>query len=175
MGYLSTAKIELTTAWVQIAAANQPVLFQRVSGYDVIYQIAEEEPDESSEDGHRLNDYLPLDFTANNPVWARSVGDSVLFVSTGAESGVPIDKSSTITTGGEDQILAAANPLRKGIEFYNNSTGSLWINVIGTATASGGSIEVRAGGYWSPPICPVTAISIFGATNAQAFTCWEYL
>lgn len=83
MGYLSTAKVELTTEWVQIAAANEPVLFQRSSGYDVIYQIAEDEPDTGSTDGHVLNNYAPLELKAQNPVWVRSVGDSVLWVSVG--------------------------------------------------------------------------------------------
>jgi len=86
----------------------------------------------------------------------------------------PTSASSTITTGGEAQVLLAANANRQGIEFYNNSVGSLWINVTGTATEAGGSIEVRSGGYWSPSVCPVTAISIIGATTGQAFTCWEY-
>lgn len=83
-------------------------------------------------------------------------------------------ESTTITTGGAPQVLMPANSKRQGIEFYNNSTGSLWINVIGTATAGGGSIEVRSGGYWSPSVCPVTAISVIGATTGQEFTCWEY-
>jgi len=86
----------------------------------------------------------------------------------------PASESSTITTGGTAQVLMEANSKRQGIEFYNNSSGSLWLNVVGTATAGGGSIEVRSGGYWSPSVCPVTAISVIGATTAQAFTCWEY-
>lgn len=86
----------------------------------------------------------------------------------------PTSASSTITAGGTAQVLLAANANRKGIEFYNNSVGSIWLNVVGTATAGGGSIEVRGGGYWSPPVVPVTAISVIGATTGQAFTCWEY-
>lgn len=86
----------------------------------------------------------------------------------------PTNKSGTISTGGTAQVLMAANSKRQGIEFYNNSSGSLWLNVVGTATAGGGSIEVRSGGYWSPSVCPVTAISVIGATTGQAFTCWEY-
>ena len=92
----------------------------------------------------------------------------------GANEATPSNFSSTITAGGTAQTLLSANANRQSIEFFNNSTGSLWINVTGVATMAGGSIEVRAGGYWSPPICPVTAISIFGATTAQEFTCWEY-
>ena len=89
-------------------------------------------------------------------------------------SASPVDRSSTITAGGTAQVLLAANANRKGIEFFNNSVGSIWLNVIGTATTGGGSIEVRSGGYWSPSVCPVTAISVIGATTGQAFTCWEY-
>jgi len=91
-----------------------------------------------------------------------------------ASTGEVNDKSGTITTGGAAQVLMAANSGRKGIEFFNNSVGSIWLNIVGTATMAGGSIEVKAGGYWSPPVCPVTAISIIGATTGQAFTCWEY-
>jgi len=91
-----------------------------------------------------------------------------------ASTGAVNNKSGTITTGGAAQVLMAANSGRKGIEFYNNSSGSLWLNVVGTATAGGGSIEVRSGGYYAPPVCPVTAISVIGATTGQAFTCWEY-
>ena len=86
----------------------------------------------------------------------------------------PTNRSGSITTGGAAQGLLAANANRKGIEFFNNSVGSIWLNVVGTATAGGGSIEVRGGGYWSPPVVPVTAISVIGATTGQAFTCWEY-
>ena len=85
-----------------------------------------------------------------------------------------VDRSSTITAGGTAQVLLAANANRKGIEFFNNSVGSIWLNVVGIAAAGGGSIEVRGGGYWSPPVVPVTAISVIGATTGQAFTCWEY-
>ena len=87
-------------------------------------------------------------------------------------SASPVDRSST--TGGTAQVLMAANSSRSGIEFFNNSVGSIWLNVVGTATTGGGSIEVRSGGYWSPPVVPVTAISVIGTTTGQAFTCWEY-
>ncbi len=103
-----------------------------------------------------------VNVSASNPLPVQNVSAS------------PVDRSSTITAGGTAQVLLAANANRKGIEFFNNSVGSLWLNVVGTATAGGGSIEVRSGGYWSPSVCPVTAISVIGATTGQAFTCWEY-
>lgn len=100
------------------------------------------------------------DVSSSNPLPVQNVSAS------------PVDRSST--TGGTAQVLLAANANRKGIEFFNNSVGSIWLNVVGTAAAGGGSIEVRSGGYWSPPVVPVTAISVIGATTGQAFTCWEY-
>ena len=105
------------------------------------------------------SDIVPA--TASNPLPTKSVA-------------TPTSKSGTITTGGTAQQLMTANANRQGIEFFNNSVGSIWLNVVGTATAGGGSVEVRSGGYWSPSIVPVTAISIIGATTGQAFTCWEY-
>jgi len=113
-----------------------------------------------------LRDSLPTAVSSSNPLPVQNVSASV--------SASPVDRSGTITAGGTAQVLMAANSSRSGIEFFNNSVGSLWLNVVGTATAGGGSIEVRSGGYWSPPVVPVTAISVIGATTGQAFTCWEY-
>ena len=103
-----------------------------------------------------------VNVSASNPLPVQNVSAS------------PVDRSSTITAGGTAQVLLAANANRKGIEFFNNSVGSIWLNVVGPAAAGGGSIEVRSGGYWSPPVVPVTAISVIGTTTGQAFTCWEY-
>ena len=106
-----------------------------------------------------------VNVSASNPLPVQNVS---------ASPASPVDRSSTITAGGTAQVLLAANANRKGIEFFNNSVGSIWLNVVGPAAAGGGSIEVRSGGYWSPPVVPVTAISVIGATPGQAFTCWEY-
>lgn len=120
--------------------------------------------------GNTRNNFVDVSTEAPFPV-------QIISGSSGGAQNVsasPVDRSSTITTGGTAQVLLAANANRKGIEFFNNSVGSIWLNVVGTATAGGGSIEVRSGGYWSPPVVPVTAISVIGATTGQAFTCWEY-
>ena len=111
-----------------------------------------------------LRDSLPTAVSNGNPLPVQNVSASPV--------ASPVDRSGT--TGGTAQVLLAANANRKGIEFFNNSVGSIWLNVVGTAAAGGGSIEVRSGGYWSPSVCPVTAISVIGATTGQAFTCWEY-
>jgi len=155
MGYQSTDKIQLTTAWEQIAAANEPVLFQRVSGYEVIYLVAEDEPEENSEDGHRLNDYLPLSFTANNPVWARSVGDSVLLVSLGDKNPVitaPQKGTSSLALALSDESVfvchgftlpAAGSGIYNQYQLWNPVGSGVTLVVYGNATWAVGVVSYQ--------------------------------
>ena len=94
----------------------------------------------------------------------------------GAAAGAVVNRSGTITAGGTAQQLMAANALRRGFSVQNLSTGDLWVNATGTASAAAGSIKLPAGAlYESPPGAAGTgAISIFGATTGQAFTAREY-
>ena len=87
-----------------------------------------------------------------------------------------VDRSGTITTGGTAQVLCAANASRKGILIQNLSNGDLWINSLGTATAGVGSLKISSGVYWESPFggAGVGAVSILGATTAQAFTAREW-
>jgi len=86
--------------------------------------------------------------------------------------------SGTITLGGTAQSLAAANPTRRGCVVQNLSTGDLWINDQGTAAASQPSIKVPAGGQYvcgsGGGFAPGQALSIFGATTAQAYSGREW-
>jgi hypothetical protein len=87
--------------------------------------------------------------------------------------------SGTITSGGVAQTLAAAFPNRRGCVVQNLSTGDLWINDQGTAAAAQPSIKVPAGGQFacgSPAsaVAPGAALSIFGATTAQAYSGREW-
>lgn len=88
----------------------------------------------------------------------------------------PINQSGTITLGGTAQVLMAANSERSGFWIQNVSAGDLWINEIGTAAATQPSMKIAAGGLYESPMtgCPKTAISIFGATTAQAFSAREF-
>jgi hypothetical protein len=90
----------------------------------------------------------------------------------------PNNISGSITTGGTAQQLAAAFPQRKGCVIQNQSTTDLWINDLGTAAAAPPSIKVPAGSQY---VCggyaggaPAGALSIFGATTAQAFAGREW-
>lgn len=87
-----------------------------------------------------------------------------------------IDRSGTITTGGTAQNAAASNASRIGFAIQNNSSGDLWFNTLATAVQSQPSIKVAAGGYYETPpgVSPTGAISIIGATTAQAFSAREW-
>ncbi len=85
------------------------------------------------------------------------------------------DKSGTIASGGVAQTLAAAWPNRRGCVIQNQSTADLWVRSGGTAAATQPSFRVPAGAQY---LCMVpatdAAISIFGATTAQAYAAREW-
>ena len=98
-------------------------------------------------------------------------------LSAGVAPGNIFDRSGTVTTGGTAQTLMAAQPQRAGFWIQNNSAGDLWIRAGGTAAATQPSLRIPPNSlYENPDACvPLDAISIFGATAAQAFTCREWV
>lgn len=86
------------------------------------------------------------------------------------------DRSGTITTGGTAQQLAASNAARRGFWIQNNSSGDLWINTLATAVQLQPSLKIVSGALYEVPYggCPTGAISIIGATTAQAFSAVEW-
>ena len=89
--------------------------------------------------------------------------------------GTPTDRAGTITTGGTAQQLAAANANRLGWWVQNNSAGDLRVNRFGTASITAG-IRISAGDLYEsmPGAQGVGALSIWGATTAQAFSAGEF-
>lgn len=83
------------------------------------------------------------------------------------------DRSSSITTGGTAQQLAAANAARKSLVVQNISDADLWINEIGGTAAAdtAGSWKVPAGSAFA--VSTNRAISIIGATTGKKFTATE--
>lgn len=79
--------------------------------------------------------------------------------------------NGTIASGGTAQALLPANPARMGLEIQNNSAGDLWFNVGATNAAANVGIKVASGATYTSPNRFVErgAITIFGATTAQAF------
>lgn len=87
------------------------------------------------------------------------------------------DHSGTITLGGADQAVCAANPARRGLMVQNQSTGDLWLN------AKGGSATNTQPSLWIPPGAVLVldfgqvsllAVRIYGAVTGQAFVAEEY-
>jgi hypothetical protein len=91
-------------------------------------------------------------------------------------AGAWTNRSGTITAGGTAQVLAAANPARRGVFVQNHSGADLWLNDLGVAAAAQPSIRIPAGMTCEFPLgcVPVTALSIFGATTGQPFTAREW-
>jgi hypothetical protein len=87
------------------------------------------------------------------------------------------DYSGTITTGGTSQELLPEKPNRRGFLVQNLSEGDLWISPFGDAAAESPSLKIASGETFMTPTSwggQRNAITIFGATSGQAFTCWDW-
>lgn len=140
--------------------------------------------------------YLPIIAPGDTRIVLTSVANAVLKLqllnfpvpaivwggSSGGSSGSPVtigkqgaDGSATITTGGTAQNLFSGVTPTNGYGIYNpDPANDLWVSDSTTAAANAaGSIRVPAnGGYYeTPPVYkPIGAVSIVGATTAQAIT-----
>lgn len=110
---------------------------------------------------------------ANNKPTAAKVGKGFPVESI-QKTVTQTDRSGTITTGGQSQILFPANSNGRNYWIKNTSTGSLFINRFGT-TATTSDFELKAGEYFETPVFERTtnAIGIIGATTGQAFQAGE--
>lgn len=125
--------------------------------------------------GGKYNSTLPtLTDGQRGDLQLTSTGSARVTLDNGASA--LVDKSGTITSGGVAQTLAASNAARFGFMIQNNSTGDEWFSTLATAVASQPSIRLAPGAmYESPPNMRATgAISIIGATTAQAFSAREW-
>jgi hypothetical protein len=87
----------------------------------------------------------------------------------------PIDRSSSITTGGAAQVAMEALSTRKAYFFQNISSEIMWGSFTGTAAPNtAGSFPIQPNGIIrSTQVCETTALSIYGATTGKVFTAWE--
>jgi hypothetical protein len=86
--------------------------------------------------------------------------------------GAMTDASGTVTTGGTAQVGVAANPNRSWFFFSNQSVGDLYIRFDGVAAIAPTSILVptRTSFVMDHGYVDTGAVSVFGATTAQAYT-----
>ena len=110
-----------------------------------------------------LRDSLPTAVSNGNPLPVQN------------PNAAPIDRSSSITTGGLAQVAMAALSTRKGYFFQNISSEIMWGNWVGTAAPNtAGSFPIQPNGVIrSTQVCETTALSIYGETTGKVYTAWE--
>ena len=87
----------------------------------------------------------------------------------------PIDRSSSITTGGAAQVAMAALSTRKAYFLQNVSSEIMWGSFVGTAAPNAaGSFPIQPNGIIrSTQVCETTALSIYGEKTGNVYTAWE--
>lgn len=103
-----------------------------------------------------------------------SILKGILSKTTGG-SAAPVNRSSTITTGGTAQNAMAASSTRSSYFFQNISSEIMWGSWVGTAAPNAaGSFPISPNGVLrNTAPCETTALSIYGATTGKVFTAWE--
>lgn len=93
-----------------------------------------------------------------------------------ANPGQITNRGGTITLGATAQELMAANSHRSGFSLQNLSAGDLYFSEFGDASAGQPSTKVIPGALYETPagIAPTGAVSVYGATTAQAFSAREW-
>lgn len=91
------------------------------------------------------------------------------------QSGSITTRSSTITTGGTSQQVAASNTSRKYFAIQNISDTDMYLGVGYTPTTTTGILLSKSGGgfVFESNFIPTQAINILCATTGKAFVAWE--
>jgi hypothetical protein len=82
-----------------------------------------------------------------------------------------IDGSGTISVGGTAQTLFGGIVPVDGWLVANNSSATVYVSDVGTATSGGASIPIAPGAvFWTPSgYKPAGPVSVYGATTGQSF------
>jgi hypothetical protein len=82
-----------------------------------------------------------------------------------------IDGSGTVATGGTAQVLFAGAVPANGYLVANNSSQTLYVSDVGTATSGGASIPILPGAIFMTPsgYNPAGAVSLWGSATGQAY------
>jgi hypothetical protein len=88
-----------------------------------------------------------------------------------AAGAVAADGSGTVTNGGTAQTLFGGITPVNGYLIANNSSATLYVCDVGTATPGGASLPIAAGSILATPsgYKPAGAVSLYGGTTGQAF------
>jgi len=81
------------------------------------------------------------------------------------------DGSGTVSAGGTAQTLFGGIVPINGWLVANNSSASLYVSDVGTATSGGASIPVAPGSVFATPsgYKPAGAVSLYGSATGQAY------
>lgn len=84
---------------------------------------------------------------------------------------VASDGSGTVVAGGAAQTLFGGIVPINGWLVANNSSATLYVSDVGTATSGGASIPVASGGVFATPsgYRPAGAVSLYGPSTGQAY------
>ena len=112
-----------------------------------------------------LRDSLPTAVSSSNPLPVQNANANA----------APIDRSSSITTGGVAQVAMEALSTRKAYFFQNISNEIMWGSFTGKAEPSmEGSFPIQPNGIIrSTQVCETTALSIFFAITGNVYIAWE--
>lgn len=82
-----------------------------------------------------------------------------------------IDGSGSVVAGGTAQALFGGLFPANGYLVANNSSTTLYVSDVGTATSGGASIPIAAGAVFMTPsgYKPAGTVSLWGSTTGQAF------
>lgn len=120
----------------------------------------------------------------SGPYSLDSAGNATLIGGGGGSGGsgnpttTATPRSGTIQVGGTRQVLMAANPNRKGLNFQNQSSQDLYLRFGGSpASPNGDSLRVGPGQYYEPDPrqhTPIGVVDVYGAVTGQAFYATEF-
>jgi hypothetical protein len=81
------------------------------------------------------------------------------------------DGSGTVAVGGTAQLLFGGTAPANGYLVANNSSATLYVSDVGTATAGGASLPIAVGAVFMTPsgYQPAGPVSLYGGTTGQAF------
>jgi hypothetical protein len=82
-----------------------------------------------------------------------------------------VDGSGTVAVGGTAQLLFGGTAPANGYLVANNSSATLYVSDVGTATGGGASIPIAVGAVFVTPsgYQPAGPVSLYGGTTSQTF------
>jgi hypothetical protein len=77
---------------------------------------------------------------------------------------------SSVAASASSVTLLDANPSRKGVVVFNDSTSAVYVAYAPTSSATSFTVKIAAAGFWEMPAPPYTDVlsAIWDAANGSA-------